>query len=159
MGPCVPAWKKFRLHSTIADEHWSNTWLSGQHGYVAPRFINKHFDSAREEMATRKLAYTMLVVLLSVPVLAWDQEVERPTGGVVNFVEPILPDPVLQHSKEVYVLNGCAYCHGVDLKVRNGEAADLLHSPIVAADKNGSVIGPLLRQGIPQTAKLSPMPS
>jgi mono/diheme cytochrome c family protein len=86
------------------------------------------------------------------------QEAPRPTGGVVDFLAPVLPDPVLQHSKEVYVLYGCAYCHGVDLKVRNGEAADLLHSALVGADVNANLIGPLLRNGIPQTAKLSPMP-
>ena len=91
---------------------------------------------------------------------AWAQkpEAERPTGGVVDFLLPIEPDPLVQHSKEVYVRNGCAYCHGIDLKVRNGEAADLMHSAIVAGDVDGNVIGPLLRHGIPQTAKLSPMP-
>src|SRR5215469_18763760 len=78
--------------------------------------------------------------------------------GVVNFAAPILPDPLLQHSKEVYILNGCVYCHGVDLVVRNGEAADLLHSKLVGQDQNGNLIGPLLRAGIPQTPKLSPMP-
>jgi mono/diheme cytochrome c family protein len=78
--------------------------------------------------------------------------------GAISFLEPRNPDPVLQHSKEIFVLNGCAYCHGVDLKVRNGEAADLMHSSIVAADVNGNLLMPLLRSGIPQTAKLSPMP-
>ena len=78
--------------------------------------------------------------------------------GVINFLTPINPDPVLQHSKEIYVLNGCAYCHGVDLRVRNGEAADLLHSALVGKDQNGDFIGAILRVGIPQTAKLSPMP-
>jgi mono/diheme cytochrome c family protein len=71
---------------------------------------------------------------------------------------PVLPDSLLQHSKEIYILYGCAYCHGVDLKVVNGEAADLLHSGSIAADENGNVIGRILRSGIPQTAKLSPMP-
>lgn len=78
--------------------------------------------------------------------------------GVINFLEPINPDPVLQHSKEIYVLNGCAYCHGVDLHIRNGEAADLMHSTLVGKDQNGDFIGAVLRVGIPQTAKLSPMP-
>ena len=78
--------------------------------------------------------------------------------GVINFAEPILKDPLLQHSKEIYILNGCVYCHGVDLVVRNGEAADLMHSKLVGQDQNGNVIGPLLRAGIPQTPKLSPMP-
>lgn len=78
--------------------------------------------------------------------------------GVINFREPILPDALLQHSKETYIQFGCAYCHGVDLGVRNGEAADLRHSVLVGRDQNGDLIGPLLRAGIPQTPKLSPMP-
>jgi len=77
--------------------------------------------------------------------------------GVINFLSPVLADPVLQHSKEIYVLNGCAYCHGVDLQTR-GEAADLMHSTLVGKDHNGDFIGAVLRVGIPQTEKLSPMP-
>jgi para-nitrobenzyl esterase len=73
------------------------------------------------------------------------------------FLGPILPDPVLQHAKETFVLFGCAYCHGLDL-VSRGEATDLMHSALVGRDENGNRIGPLLRMGIPQTAKLSPMP-
>src|SRR5262245_44139509 len=73
------------------------------------------------------------------------------------FIGPVLPDPVLQHAKETFVLFGCAYCHGLNL-VSRGEATDLMHSALVGRDENGSRIGPLLRAGIPQTAKLSPMP-
>ena len=73
------------------------------------------------------------------------------------FLGPVLPDPVLQHAKETFVLFGCAYCHGLDL-VSRGEATDLMHSALVGRDENGNRIGPLLRMGIPQTAKLSPMP-
>lgn len=73
------------------------------------------------------------------------------------FLGPILPDPVLQHAKETFVLFGCAYCHGLNL-VSRGEATDLMHSVLVGRDENGNRIGPLLRAGIPQTAKLSPMP-
>ena len=79
-------------------------------------------------------------------------------GGVINFLAPPIADPVLSHDREIYVLYGCAYCHGVDLRVRNGEAADLLNSPLVGADENGNIVGKILRMGIPQTAKLSPMP-
>ena len=74
-----------------------------------------------------------------------------------QFIGPVLPDPVLQHAKETFVLFGCAYCHGLNL-VSRGEATDLMHSALVGRDENGSRIGPLLRAGIPQTAKLSPMP-
>jgi len=73
------------------------------------------------------------------------------------FLGAPLADPVLQHAKETYVLFGCAYCHGLNLVAR-GEAADLMHSALVGRDQNGNVIGPLLRAGIPQTPKLSPMP-
>jgi mono/diheme cytochrome c family protein len=74
-----------------------------------------------------------------------------------EFIGQPLADPVLQHAKETYVLFGCAYCHGVNLVAR-GEATDLMHSKLVGRDTDGKLIGALLRSGIPQTAKLSPMP-
>ena len=58
--------------------------------------------------------------------------VERP-GYDIDFIGPPLADPVMQHAKETYVLYGCAYCHGVDLR-RGGEAADLMHSALVGAE-------------------------
>lgn len=75
----------------------------------------------------------------------------------LNYIGPPMQDPVLQHSKETYVLFGCSYCHGLYLVAR-GEATDLMHSRLVGMDENGNLIGPLLRAGIPQTPKLSPMP-
>ena len=78
-------------------------------------------------------------------------------GYDVNYIGAPMANPVLQHSKETYVLFGCSYCHGLYLVAR-GEATDLMHSRLVGRDDNGNVIGPLLRAGIPQTAKLSPMP-
>lgn len=86
----------------------------------------------------------------------WSQSVSKETYDF-NYIGQPLPDPVLQHSKETFVLFGCAYCHGLDL-VSRGEATDLMHSALVGRDENGNLIGPLLRAGIPQTAKLSPMP-
>lgn len=78
-------------------------------------------------------------------------------GYDIDYIGPPMADPVLQHSKETYVLFGCSYCHGLYLVAR-GEATDLMHSRLVGRDENGKLIGPLLRAGIPQTAKLSPMP-
>ena len=75
----------------------------------------------------------------------------------VDFIGPPLADPVMQHAKETYVVFGCAYCHGVTLTPR-GEATDLMRSALVGVDVNGDRIVALLRAGIPQTAKLSPMP-
>ncbi len=84
------------------------------------------------------------------------QSVAR-SGYDIDFIGPPLADPVLQHSNETYVLFGCAYCHGLNL-VSRGEATDLMHSALVGRDENANLIGPLLRAGIPQAAKLSPMP-
>lgn len=78
-------------------------------------------------------------------------------GYDVDFIGPPLADPVVQQAKETFVLYGCAYCHGVTL-VPRGEATDLRQSALVGRDVNANLLGPLLRAGIPQTAKLSPMP-
>jgi mono/diheme cytochrome c family protein len=75
----------------------------------------------------------------------------------VTYLGAPLDDPVLQHAKETYVVFGCAYCHGLNLTPR-GEAPDLRRSVIVGRDENANLIGPLLRAGVPQTSKLSPMP-
>jgi len=86
----------------------------------------------------------------------WAQSAVTPDYDI-NYIGPRMADPILQHSKEMYVLYGCSYCHGLYLESR-GEATDLMHSRLVGRDENANLIGPLLRAGIPQTAKLSPMP-
>ncbi len=105
----------------------------------------------------------MKQILIVIAAVAWAASVAAQSATPVHrsydaaFLGAPLADPVLQHAKETYVLFGCAYCHGLNLVAR-GEAADLMHSALVGRDKNGEVIGPLLRAGIPQTPKLSPMP-
>src|ERR1051325_905641 len=98
----------------------------------------------------------LLIVVALLMGTNWAQSVSKETYDF-NYIGQPLPDPVLQHSKETFVLFGCAYCHGLNLVAR-GEATDLMHSALVGRDENGNRIGPLLRAGIPQTAKLSPMP-
>src|SRR5215469_5621823 len=103
-----------------------------------------------------KQLFRMIGVLALATVLAAAQSVSKETYDF-NFIGQPLPDTVLQHAKETFVLFGCAYCHGLNLVTR-GEATDLMHSRLVGQDVNGNLIRPLLRAGIPQTAKLSPMP-
>jgi mono/diheme cytochrome c family protein len=52
------------------------------------------------------------------------------------------------------VLNACHFCHGIDLTGAQMGATDLMHAPIVAADRDGNVIGAVARAGKPnlQTA-------
>jgi len=78
-------------------------------------------------------------------------------GYDVELLGPPLADPVMQYNKESYVVYGCAYCHGVNL-VPVGERPDLRQSALVGADVDGNLIVGILRAGIPQTSKLSPMP-
>jgi mono/diheme cytochrome c family protein len=63
----------------------------------------------------------------------------------------------------VYVLNACHFCHGIDLTGAQMGATDLMHAPIVAADRNGEVIGAVARAGkpnlqtaMPQYSELTP---
>ena len=100
------------------------------------------------------------IVLASVSVAGQSSSsTTTPTRGSydIDFIGSPLADPVMQHAKETYVVFGCAYCHGVTLTAR-GEATDLTRSALVGSDINGDRIVALLRSGIPQTAKLSPMP-
>jgi mono/diheme cytochrome c family protein len=103
--------------------------------------------------------FCLALVLCGVLATAVTMTAQSPQRADYDFayLGAPLPDPVIQHSKETYVLFGCAYCHGLDL-TPHGEATDLRRSPLVGADRNANLIGPLLRAGIPQTAKLSPMP-
>jgi mono/diheme cytochrome c family protein len=107
-------------------------------------------------MSSRRQLYLVICIAILAASSAAAQSAGR-EGYDVNYIGPRMADPVLQHSKETYVLFGCSYCHGLYLVAR-GEATDLMHSRLVGRDDNGNVIGPLLRAGIPQTAKLSPMP-
>jgi mono/diheme cytochrome c family protein len=103
----------------------------------------------------RRLMTFCSVAALSASLAAQTDVVHRSYDTA--FLGAPLPDPVLQHAKETFVLFGCAYCHGLDL-ISRGEATDLMHSALVGRDENGNRIGALLRAGIPQTARLSPMP-
>ena len=111
-------------------------------------------------MSRLLLSVCGLSVLVSVSVVAQSSSSPtRPTRASydIDFIGPPLADPVMQQAKETYVVFGCAYCHGVTLTPR-GEAGDLTRSALVGSDTNGDRIVALLRAGIPQTAKLSPMP-
>ena len=107
-------------------------------------------------LGPRVAAFALLMAMLLAAGTSAAQTAAKDSYDI-DYIGPRLADPVLQHSKETFVLFGCSYCHGLNLVAR-GEATDLMHSRLVGRDENGNLIGPLLRAGIPQTAKLSPMP-
>jgi mono/diheme cytochrome c family protein len=107
-------------------------------------------------MIRQRLVLSWVGALVVGGAVAAAQSGPRPDYDEAYLGAP-LADPLLQHAKETYVVFGCAYCHGLNL-VPRGEATDLRRSVIVGGDRNANLIGPLLRAGIPQTPKLSPMP-
>ena len=77
-----------------------------------------------------------------------DARQERDAGGFKA------PTAALERGRAVYVLNHCHFCHGVDLTRATMGAANLSQSPFVGTDEDGSMIGPLVKAGLPnlQTA-------
>src|SRR5579872_6341110 len=67
---------------------------------------------------------------------------------------PVAPTVALERGRTVFVLSSCHFCHGIDLTGASMGAADLMHSPLVGADRNGNLIGSIVLAGLPnlQTA-------
>jgi len=91
-----------------------------------------------------------LIAVFAVAALA-DAQAPRGKADAGGFPAPT---PELERGRAVYVLSSCNFCHGVDLTGAQMGATDLMHSPLIAADQNGNVIGPVVRAGKPnlQTA-------
>lgn len=61
---------------------------------------------------------------------------------------PVPPADAVERGQKAFVA-ACGFCHGAT--ARGGESGpDLVRSPLVLDDENGSVIGPVLRQGRPE---------
>jgi mono/diheme cytochrome c family protein len=101
--------------------------------------------------AMQRLRWCVLLVA-GVPMLTagvrLDARQERDAGGFKA------PTAALERGRAVYVLNHCHFCHGVDLTQATMGAANLSQSPLVGADEDGNMIGPLVKAGLPnlQTA-------
>jgi len=91
-----------------------------------------------------------LVVVVAAALLSSAQTPQR-TADAGGFPAPT---PDLERGRTVYVLSSCHFCHGVDLTGAQMGATDLMHSPLIAGDQNGNLIGPVVRAGKPnlQTA-------
>jgi mono/diheme cytochrome c family protein len=113
--------------------------------------------SPRTGLSVRLCAAMLICGSLAAQSPSTSSSASTRSGYDAEYIGPPLADAVMQTAKETYVGFGCAYCHGITLTPR-GEAADLMHSPLVGADTNGDTIAAILRAGIPRTAKLSPMP-
>ena len=101
-------------------------------------------------IATRVSGYVFLAAVVGMLAtgLRLDARQERDAGGFKA------PTAALERGRAVYVLNHCHFCHGVDLTRATMGAANLSQSPLVGADEDGNMIGPLVKAGLPnlQTA-------
>lgn len=105
--------------------------------------------SAMTHVHRRVLLAGVLAMLSLAPRLdVGAREQERDAGGFKA------PTAALERGRAVYVLNHCHFCHGVDLTRATMGAANLSQSPLVGADEDGTLIGPLVKAGLPnlQTA-------
>jgi cytochrome c oxidase cbb3-type subunit 3 len=59
------------------------------------------------------------------------------------------PTAELERGRRIFVESSCHFCHGVDLTQTSMGSADLLHSPLVGSDKNGNMIGAVVKAGLP----------
>lgn len=100
-------------------------------------------------MPTRALIVAVLLCVVFLPAVSGqDAKPKVDAGG------PVAPTAALERGRTVYVLSSCHFCHGIDLTGASMGAADLMHSPLVGADRNGNLIGSIVLAGLPnlQTA-------
>ena len=72
------------------------------------------------------------------------------TASAQLISRPIPPADAVERGKKQFVIQ-CASCHGADAR-GDDEGPDLVRSEIVLDDEQGSLLGPLLRQGRPGMA-------
>src|SRR5687768_13239001 len=103
---------------------------------------------------SRVLSAGALVALVAWALGAPGLVAQSTTPGVADAGGFPAPTPALERGRAVYVLNHCHFCHGTDLRRAVMGATDLLRSPLIGADKEGELLGAVVRAGRPnlQTA-------
>lgn len=97
-------------------------------------------------MLAPKLTAAVCVFALAVAVSTAQYE---PPQGPKDAGGYRAPTVELEKGRKVFVLSSCHFCHGIDLTQTNMGSADLLHSPVVSADQDGNLIGPVVKAGLP----------
>ena len=104
------------------------------------------------QTTTRVRCYVLVAAVVTALAtgLRLDARQERDAGGFKA------PTAALERGRAVYVLNHCHFCHGVDLTRATMGAANLSQSPLVGADEDGNMIGPLVKAGLPNLQTTMP---
>lgn len=67
------------------------------------------------------------------------------------YPQRVVDEDAVARGKEVYEAYACSFCHGADTRGGNG-GPSLLRSALVQRDQKGELIGPVIREGRPNTA-------
>jgi mono/diheme cytochrome c family protein len=83
------------------------------------------------------------------------QQAQPPPPPLPAFLQGAYParetDPAaVERGKALYEAYGCAFCHGADTRGGN-QGPSLLRSQLVQRDQAGETIGPVIRNGVPNT--------
>jgi mono/diheme cytochrome c family protein len=83
------------------------------------------------------------------------QQSQQPAPPLPAFLQGAYParetDPAaVERGKALYDAYGCAFCHGPDTRGGN-QGPSLLRSQLVQRDQVGETIGPVIRNGVPNT--------
>jgi mono/diheme cytochrome c family protein len=83
------------------------------------------------------------------------QQAQQPAPPLPAFLQGAYPardtDPAaVARGKALYEAYGCAFCHGADTRGGN-QGPSLLRSQLVQRDQAGETIGPVIRNGVPNT--------
>ena len=99
------------------------------------------------EVIWRVLAFALgfaFIVLVAMPSSA--QENPEPAAKQARKSHDLKPSPAAEQGEKTFEGN-CAFCHGED--ATGGRGPDLVRSALVAHDKDGNLIGPVILNGRP----------
>jgi cytochrome c oxidase cbb3-type subunit III len=95
----------------------------------------------------KALPFALALVMTALAALpALSQEEHAPTARRRRRPPELKPSPAAERGQKTYAAN-CAFCHGED--ATGGRGPDLVRSPLVAHDKAGDQIGPVILNGRP----------
>src|SRR5262249_33486628 len=108
----------------------------------------------RKRVLVAALALNALAAAINLRAQAQPQGTRGARGGAITNGYPVRPPAdaaVLDRGKMLYSTN-CAFCHGNDARGGDG-GSNLLRSEIVLNDKDGELIGDILRNGVSSMPK------
>lgn len=93
------------------------------------------------------IARTLFLSLCLSSLFAIEAQAQRTPAYPQRVVDP----EAVERGREIYEAYACSFCHGADTRGGNG-GPSLLRSLLVQRDQQGELIGPVIRNGRPNTS-------